>query len=912
MLCRYYLIVGSHIVDTGNKENCIDATDMIRNWSEIKTSYDRVDLGAVVLKCGSRFEFLDKARELLIKEYRTKYLQSRAAIAIYVIENNWTYPTKTFECPLDFSAFTWDNHLAYISCVDSSAAALINANKGTQYEFPVSELKDASALIYDGVKVRNEVTYEISGASVEGESYSKSQVLGAGYCIWIPPFYKVKEDLAVNSSVELHDQEEALTAKQTGGWEGWFGSEPNTNTSSYFLECMVDCVVSLDFTNIRIWGYNAGMAPNPYDLGLIFQLYKIPESGLPTEIDTQMPTLRGTEHDYYCELKGDYPLVKGEKLQLVVRRFALNNNIGIGDTDFYMSNDSGKISWNGIASPISIDVITPLSLLNRLLLSMSDTLEIRGEIRDTINGVENTRLKNTMLVAAESIRDISNAKIYSSFGKFCDFMEAEFGYVYSVAPCYPSESETPDVVLKDCIEFDGFFDFESVDYVETVAPDGTAVQVKYTEMANYGGMFFGFANNICYFSWPGCEKYQDYGDYYTTSLRTKVTYRDNTCGIYYKAKEKHLVEFELDRISTKNYTVIARFGGFTVATADSGSYTIEPDIANILFSRMLSKFLYFDGTAYYSVFPGSDNYNSDDRPRKDSIFVNVRDTELHDDGQVYVVVNDTDLVKYKGSVPVLVKYDEAALVTFKHRSEVFKSTIIKRIELYTAPEYKVADDRIYSELQIGYEKQDYDYGNNGYDEFNFTNRYTTGVTLKNATLSLICPYRADCYGFEELAEKRGTDTSSTGSDTHIFLVNVLPYKIDDKYKVSRLLKIQGAYTDTVFNAVYAPMFMIEANRGYIGMFARRLTFASSDGNSDIIIDGKKMNADVKITDRILTCGDISIKTNNVVLPTDWEGIICFEWEDYLFRCFLKSVDANFSRNEAFEYNLMEESQVCMQ
>ncbi len=39
------------------------------------------------------------------------------------------------------------------------------------------------------------------------------------------------------------------------------------------------------------------------------------------------------------------------------------------------------------------------------------------------------RLNKTYLLAAESVRAIADAKIYTTFNDFCDWMETVFGYV---------------------------------------------------------------------------------------------------------------------------------------------------------------------------------------------------------------------------------------------------------------------------------------------------------------------------------------------------------------------------------------------------------------------------------------------------------------------------------------------------
>ena len=45
--------------------------------------------------------------------------------------------------------------------------------------------------------------------------------------------------------------------------------------------------------------------------------------------------------------------------------------------------------------------------------------------------------------------------------------------------------------------------------------------------------------------------------------------------------------------------------------------------------------------------------------------------------------------------------------------------------------------------------------------------------------------------------------------------------------------VEGAYTNSVFNAPLAPVYMIEANKRYLASFTSLLKFASTEGNAGI-------------------------------------------------------------------------------
>ena len=243
-------------------------------------------------------------------------------------------------------------------------------------------------------------------------------------------------------------------------------------------------------------------------------------------------------------------------------------------------------------------------------------------------------------------------------------------------------------------------------------------------------------------------------------------------------------------------------------------------------------------------------------------------------------------------------------IQFIHRSDLFSTE--NRIVIGNVSDfnYTVASDRIYSSVQIGYEKQDYDFGNNGSDEFNFNNTYTTGCTIKDSKLTIMSPYRADCYGFVELAEKRNQDSTTTDSDQQIFIV--VAVEGNSGYDLDRSVDVQGTYTYSVFNALLSPRYMIEANIGYLSSFASELTFASSEANSDIVIDGKKMNENIALGTPTFGLGDISFEMSNVLIEADWNSsCIELEFEGKEIVGAVNSMEYTLSNIESIKYELIE-------
>lgn len=244
-------------------------------------------------------------------------------------------------------------------------------------------------------------------------------------------------------------------------------------------------------------------------------------------------------------------------------------------------------------------------------------------------------------------------------------------------------------------------------------------------------------------------------------------------------------------------------------------------------------------------------------------------------------------------------------VTFVHRDSLFQDVQIKDFtENSREFEYTVNSSLIYSGIKVGYDKQDYD-SVNGRDEFHFTNEYSTGITLTDNVLDLISPYRADAYGIEFLSSKRGEDTTDSESDNDIFFVGA--ELSGGKYKLIRI-PISGVISpDTMFNAMYSQRYMIKANEKFIGAFTDRLEFASSEGNSDVVIDGVSEKADILISGRNFTVGELSFETGDIEILSDLSGYVAVTNGGKTYKGYLSNVSYNLGRSEAVKYTLIVKS-----
>ena len=643
MYYRCELLVGGNVHDVTN--------DLV-NWDDVEMSFKRNDYDGVVRSFSTKFEFSGGAYSLLLREYQSNYLKSSATIVFYVRNNSWLLNEK-FRCALDYSTFTYTDISCEINAVDNSLASLIKAKKGTQYEYLVSELKEAEPLYYDRLEMSSNIDFIITGDTddeyISNSFTPTSESLPTYYSY--PLYISGNPEISKKDIIEIYD----VPKKDYGNTTATIPFIKNISNAGLKLNINIKLTLNVSLNNGRAW--------------LI-----IGQKGLS---NSEILNKQLSEGDNVIEInRTDYLLFGNDSFLY----FSINVRDATCVIRQQVSDKSNlfNITFMARNDAIDIDCIRPSVLLTRLLRSITGDNSVIGEITNTTDA----RLDKTVIAPAESIREIPNAKIYTSYTKFANWMSSVFGFV-----------------------------------------------------------------------------------------------------------------------------------------------------------------------------------------------------------------------------PVIGENK----VTFVHRDVLFQDKQVKDLKDDTVDlNYNVSSSMIYSRLKVGYDKQDYD-SVNGRDEFHFTNEYTTGITLTENAKELISPYRADAYGIEFLAAKRGEDTTDNDSDSDIFFVGAALE--GGKYKLVRSgYTISGVISpSTMFNAMYSQRYMIEANARYLAAFAEQLSFTSSDGNSDVEINGVRETNDIALGNRLFTVGELSVETGDQGTPSDLSGYIRIEKNGNVYKGFVKSVSYNHGKAKPVKYSLIVKS-----
>ena len=83
-----------------------------------------------------------------------------------------------------------------------------------------------------------------------------------------------------------------------------------------------------------------------------------------------------------------------------------------------------------------------------------------------------------------------------------------------------------------------------------------------------------------------------------------------------------------------------------------------------------------------------------------------------------------------------------------------------------------------------------------------------------------------------------------------------------------------------------------------------MLFRSSDGNSDVSIDGVRETDDLLIPERLFTVGEVSIKTSDIDVPSDLTGLVRFTNQSETITGYIKNLSLNIAKEKGSTYTLI--------
>jgi len=547
MLTRIRLKLGS---DTTARE--LDSSE-VKNWDSLKYTLKRKDFGAVVRSFSTEFEFVGDAYDDILDEYLSNGMQAVGTLYVDMMNDRWGWELL-FSADLDFSSISWNETTLSINCMDGSIASRINSKKSTKLEFSVSDLKEKAQLYYDrlihypricsagvcgdilpttGIFPTGTTGYAMKVASGLSARKSKSdKTVDAGReceLLYFPKLRKISSD--ITGTMSFYD----VNASNTVDGEGLdvYG-QGTTNSQSLdasvfataLKTCSISARVKADINLFTTGGLNSVYVTRG---GIGFSILKRTKyadgSSDLTYVVSRTENYTISKNGFSVDLYADANMSPGDSLlfAVVLQPFVYRNDSAAPYTGDVYITSKYQLQYEDVQTgayarvdctsdkeplfydPFMCDVISPESVLSAIVGEIAGT-----DIDTHIRFSKGSLLSGTMIVAAESIRGIADAKLYVTFSEFEKWMESVFGYI-----CHIDDEQ-------GLVEFVPRNEYFTSDIVKTVDSYSHELSVTVDTSSVYSAVSVGY------------EK-QDYEEEYgrdewrwTTAYTCKQIYQDNT------------------------------------------------------------------------------------------------------------------------------------------------------------------------------------------------------------------------------------------------------------------------------------------------------------------------------------------------------------------------------------------------
>lgn len=390
----------------GAKYEVLDCTTDLRNWDDVTISLTRSDYTGVIRAISSKFEFVGDTKSKLEDYYNEYYLKTQIKINVYQLNEKWEYEL-IFSGDLDFCSVETDNNVFYINAKDNTLSSVIKANKSTKFDIPTADVRADKKLIYDRINILNRIQWTTDDADEEtNEPYNfriKQSIAEAGtYYIPFPLAYMSAE--TYRCPFEYKDQAQELIKESELDFKDLPGMIKVHDIAPFRI-------------NVR-FSFNVIEKPQG-KLSIILGKVNNPiisQTIIPgqSQVDFNAPIVNG---------QGVYGLyLKIEKLGTEIENLVIEYKSPIDKDGFYTRGSIAYAECYGKGNDVEYNCIDITKLLDALV----------KKIYPSASCIIDTLPFKCVLVGGEDMRSLNNAKITTSFNEFANFMEACFGFTYSV------------------------------------------------------------------------------------------------------------------------------------------------------------------------------------------------------------------------------------------------------------------------------------------------------------------------------------------------------------------------------------------------------------------------------------------------------------------------------------------------
>lgn len=391
--------------------NVYDVSNSIDNWKELELILKRDGTSGIIHQVSFPFEFVLEAYDIVKDIFETYKYRAVADMYVYIRKDNWAYEDKHYGDPLilnlDFISYEKSDTKIEVDTKKTSLYDALKARRKIMYDIPVSGIKETKPWNFNRIELEGSIVYQIdSNVEIGFLSDEIQRTIGITHKEAETP---VEDFIYTNTVADNADVDEST-----------FFMEKPEGTSSTFLNVDVDIKGKLEVT----------VGIQEVHLSLTYFWEEADDTSKAIAYRRFINNGNNViDIDFVTNVR-DKKINAGDKLYLVViysglqppflGKLTLDGTIGI--------------TYRAIRNPITIDLISPETLLRSLVNKITETEGVyQAEIED-FNEDSNNLI---MIAAAESIRGIEGtetsegAMVHTSFHNFLTWMNT-FGYEQNI------------------------------------------------------------------------------------------------------------------------------------------------------------------------------------------------------------------------------------------------------------------------------------------------------------------------------------------------------------------------------------------------------------------------------------------------------------------------------------------------
>ncbi|MDR1562256.1 MAG: hypothetical protein LBS54_04105 [Dysgonamonadaceae bacterium] len=366
----------------------LDVSNCLEDWQELEIKLTREDFSGVFQEISFPLKFKLEGYDAVKNIFEQHKYKSQAQLYVYLRQEDWTY-SAPYIFELDFSTYSRTDATIEMNIVNSSLVSKIKSNGKIKFEIPVNEINNPYPLKYDRITLKQKLR---TLADLDNEKREQSPSADPLFKIRYP----IPSSFGQNEiTVDVGFEQKTIPFSNNDSGDLYFLEYNGTHPIQ--IEFSFKCSGKMASSKTPFYYFRLGIFLNN---GKAITDFSSPSGYYNVDLD-----LNFTE---------TITLNPGDKL-----KFMVEYNISIKTEITTTLSAEIELKYIAADKEQMIDIINPKRVLQTLIDKITDTT---GTYSTDILDFNTNYSDLDMIIAAESIRKLDDAKLYINYNDFAAWL----------------------------------------------------------------------------------------------------------------------------------------------------------------------------------------------------------------------------------------------------------------------------------------------------------------------------------------------------------------------------------------------------------------------------------------------------------------------------------------------------------